>query len=516
MNRIFYCTLGLVSVQALAVSCTVKPGACDKPNIIYILMDDLGYGDLGCYGQSKIETPNIDRLAANGVLFTQHYTVAPVSAAARCGLMTGLHSGHMQIRGNDELRERGDIWSHEKMYENPYLEGQAPLKAGTVTLGTVMREAGYKTACIGKWGLGYPGSEGAPNSQGFDYFFGYNCQRQAHTYYPAFLWRNDERVYLDNQVIEPGTKLNAGADPLEVVSYAKFTQNTYSPDLMFDEVAGFIENNRKDPFFLMWTSPMPHVALQAPERLVRYYADKFGDEEPYLGDHGYYPVRYPHATYAAMITYIDEQIGMLEEKLKELGIHDNTLIIFTSDNGPAYTGGSDSFWFGSGGPFKGESGWGKRSLHEGGIRIPMIASWPAKIRGDGKAEHISCFADVLPTLCDISGTAFSGSTDGISFLPTLLGDNLSQRQHEYLYWEFPETGGWYAARWGDWKGIIRNVRKGNEAMELYDLGKDMREQNDVSAQYPEVVSRLKEFMSASHEASDHPNWNLPVIFSVAK
>ncbi len=511
-NSILYLSMGMASLQAGATSCTEKPAADERPNIIYILMDDFGYGDAECYGQIKTETPNIDRLAAQGMLFTQHYTIAPVSAAARCGLMTGLHSGHMQIRGNDEMRSRGNVWSHEAMLADPYLEGQAPLKAGTVTLGNVMQDGGYRTACVGKWGLGYPGSEGAPNLQGFDFFFGYNCQRQAHTYYPPFMWKNDERVYLDNpDIIQPGTKLDPDADPYDEASYARFTQNVYSPDVMFDEMIGFIEDNRDTPFFLMWTSPIPHVALQAPERLVKYYVEKFGDEEPYIGKGGYYPTRYPHATYAAMITYIDEQIGLLENKLKELGIYDNTIIMFTSDNGPTFNGGSDSPWFNSGGLFKSEYGWGKCSVHEGGIRIPMIASWPAKIKEGVKTDHISYFADVMPTICDIAGIDYPDRTDGISFLPTLLGKDGKQKKHEYLYWEYPETGGWKAVRWGKWKAIIRNIQKGNDTMELYDLSTDIQELDDIADLHPDVVAQIRQFMAESHEKPENPRFDMQSI-----
>lgn len=500
-------SLGLVSLPGAMIACDSAAATQNTPNIIYILMDDFGYGDAECYGQIKTETPNIDKLAENGMLFTQHYTVAPVSAAARCGLMTGLHSGHMQIRGNDEMGKRGNVWSHQAMFDDPGLEGQIPLKAGTVTLGTLMQEAGYKTGCVGKWGLGFPDSEGAPNKMGFDFFYGYNCQRQAHTYYPPFMWKNEERVYIDNpEIIQPGAKLAEGADPYDEASYARFTQNVYSPDLMFDEIIGFVEDNKSNPFFLMWTSPIPHVALQAPDRLVKYYVDKFGDEEPYLGQAGYYPCRYPHATYAAMITYVDEQVGLLVEKLKELGIYDNTVIMFTSDNGPTFNGGSDSPWFNSGGPFKSEYGWAKCSVHEGGVRIPFIVNWPAQIKKGVETDHISYFADVMPTLCEMAGYKTDYKSDGISFLPTLLGKN--QQRHEYIYWEYPETGGWKAIRWGEWKGIIRNIRKGNDTMELYNLTADIQEQNDVAEQHPDIIEKMREFMAESHEEPENPRFKM--------
>ncbi len=488
-------------------SCSQAPDR--QPNIIYILLDDFGYGDAACYGQLKIETPNIDRLAQNGILFTDHYAASPVSAPSRCGLMTGLHSGHMQIRGNDEMPERGDVQSHQAMLADPHLEGQRPLKKGTVTLGTQLQKAGYTTACIGKWGLGYPGSEGTPDKQGFDFFFGYNCQRQAHTYFPPFLWKNGDRVYLDNpDIIQPGTRLPKDADPYDEQSYARFTQNTYSPDLMFDEIVGFVEENQQRPFFLMWTTTIPHVALQAPDSIVKYYVGKFGDEEPYTGGANYYPCRYPRATYAAMISYLDSQIGQLVDKLKELNLYDNTLIIFTSDNGPTYNGGTDCPWFNSGGEFKSEKGWAKGSLHEGGIRIPMIAVWPGVIEPGTTTDHISYFPDVMPTLCQIAGIEPPTETDGISFLPTLQGKPKKQAEHPYLYWEFPESGGWKAVRWGNWKGIIRNIRKGNDRIELYDLENDLQELHDVAADHPEVIEQIRTFMAESHTDSEYPRFRM--------
>ena len=343
-----------LSVFALSAKSQVKES---RPNVIYIIMDDLGYGDIGCYGSEKIETPNIDRLYKDGISFTQHYTGSPVSAPARCVLMTGMHSGHAQIRANDEMAYRGAIMNYDSMYVHPGLEGQYPLKAHTMTLGRMMQQAGYVTGCFGKWGLGAPGTEGTPNKQGFDSFYGYNCQRQAHSYYPAFLYKNEDRVYLANKVLDPHTtKLDAGADPRDEAAYAKFSQKEYANDLIFDELISFVGQNRKKPFFLMWTTPLPHVSLQAPEKWVKYYVGKFGDEAPYIGKAGYMPCRYPHATYAAMISYFDEQIGKLIEKLKKERLYDNTVIMFTSDNGPTFNGGSDSPWFDSGGPFRSEYG----------------------------------------------------------------------------------------------------------------------------------------------------------------
>jgi len=467
-----------------------------KPNIIYILADDLGYGELGCYGQQKIETPNIDRLAQNGMRFTQHYSGMAVSAPSRCILLTGLHSGHAYIRGNDEMPERGDVWNHQAMLSDASLEGQRPLPAGTVTLPSLMKQAGYTTGCIGKWGLGFPGSEGTPNKMGFDFFYGYNCQRQAHTYFPPFLYRNEEREYLNNQLLPPGTKLDESIDPRDKAGYAKYSQKEYAPDLLFKEITSFVTTNKENPFFLMWTTPVPHVPLQAPEKWVNYYVDKFGDEEPYMGNSGYFPCRYPRATYAAMISHWDEQIGQLISQLKELGLYENTLIIFTSDNGPTFNGGADSPWFDSAQPFKSESGWGKTSLREGGIRVPMIASWPAQIKPNTTSSHISAFWDVLPTCCEIAGIP-TPRTDGISFLPALLREK--QKTHNYLYWEYPEGKGSIAIRMGKWKGFMNGIKEGNTRIELYDLENDPREQKDLASLYPDIVNSIRQIMEEAHK-----------------
>ena len=494
MTRNYICSITLVS--AVVVSCSEKQKLPKQPNIIYILADDLGYAELGCYGQQKIETPHIDRLAAQGMRFTHHYAGMAVSAPTRCITLTGLHSGHAYIRGNDELAERGDVWNHAAMLADPYLEGQCPLPAGTVTYPSLLQQAGYTTGCVGKWGLGYPGSEGAPNKMGFDFFYGYNCQRQAHTYYPPFLYRNENREYLPNELLPPGTRLDEGADPYDINSYAKYTQKVYSPDPMYDEILQFVERNKDRPFYLHWTTTLPHVALQAPERWVNYYVNKFGDEAPYTGA-GYFPCRYPHATYAAMISYLDEQVGGLVAKLKELGIYENTILIFTSDNGPASNAGADPAWFDSAQPFKGEQGWGKAYLHEGGIRVPMIVTWEGKIKPDTQSNHISASWDIMSTVCELAGVK-APPNDGISFVPALLGKK--QKAHEYLYWEFPEGPGAKALRMGKWKGLIQNIHKEGEAnMMLFDLEADPREQNNVASGYPAILQTMREKMAEAHE-----------------
>lgn len=487
-----------------------RPGAGVKnPNIIYILADDLGYGDLGCYGQTKIETPNIDRLAANGIKFTQHYAGAPVCAPSRCVLLTGKHMGHAVIRGNDEWGSRGNIWDYRAMLADSTLEGQSPMPESEITVAQLMKTAGYTNAIVGKWGLGAPQTNSTPLHKGFDFFYGYNCQRQAHTYYPVHLYKNNRRVYLQNDTVAPNTPLGKGADPYDVNSYRNYTSKNYVPDLMFQEITGFVKDNKEGPFFLFWATPIPHVPLQAPQRWVDYYVNKFGDEKPYTGNQGYFPHRYPHAGYAAMISYLDEQVGLLVQQLKDLGIYDNTLIIFTSDNGPTYNGGTDSPWFNSGGPFKSENGWGKGFTHEGGLRVPMIASWPEQIKKARTSDHISGFQDVLPTFCDLARIKTPTDADGISFLPELKGKK--QKEHEYLYWEFPQGSGQQAIRMGKWKGIRQNILKGNLTIELFNLETDLQELTDVSASHPEIVKQIEQNMVKEHVQAVNPKFRMETL-----
>jgi len=467
-----------------------------RPNIIYILADDLGYGDLGCYGQKLIETPNIDKLAASGMRFTQHYSGAPVCAPSRCVLLTGKHMGHSYIRGNDEWAERGKVWDYRAMIADSTLEGQRPLPENEILFPQLLKTAGYTNGMVGKWGLGAPHTNSTPIKKGFDFFYGYNCQRQAHTYYPVHLYKNDRRDYLSNDTVAPDTKLEKGADPFSLNSYLKYTLKEYAPDLMFKELTGFVKTNKDHPFFMYWATPIPHAPIQAPQRWVDYYVKRFGDEKPYLGDKGYFPHRYPHAGYAAMISYLDEQVGLLVQQLKDLGLYENTLIIFTSDNGPTYNGGTDSPWFKSAGPFKCEFGWGKGFTHEGGFRVPMIASWPGKIMSGSVSNHISAFWDVLPTICELTGIKIPDDADGISFLPELKGQK--QKTHKYLYWEFPETGGEQAVRMNKWKAIRQNIKKGNLQIQLFDLETDLQELTDVSSQYPDIVKQMERIMIKEH------------------
>lgn len=496
----------LLSVSLAGIPCLAK----EKPNIIYILADDLGYTEIGPYGQKLIETPNLDLLARNGMRFTQHYCGSPVSAPSRCVLLTGQHSGHAYIRGNHEWGERGEVWNFQKAEEDPSLEGQYPIADSLMTLAEYLKTAGYRTGIVGKWGLGAPYSEGIPNKQGFDFFYGYNCQRQAHTYYPGHLWRNGERVQLNNKLVVPGTRLAPGADTLDPASYSQFTQKDYSPALLVDEAEGFIEKNREAPFFLFFATTLPHLALQAPGEWIDKYVAKFGDEKPYLGKEGYFPTRYPHATYAAMVSYLDYQVGRLIEKLKATGEYDHTLIIFSSDNGYAYNAGCDPAWFSSSAPFITTYGWGKGFVHEGGIRVPMIASWPGKIKPGSESGLISCFYDVLPTLCQVAGIPIPDDTDGISFLPTLLGQK-KQPGHDYLYWDFPEYNGQQAVRMGPWKGLRLDMQKGNTTIQLFNLETDIGEQHDVAGEYPDVVKKISGIMEKEHRKSEFSRFYIKAI-----
>ena len=468
----------------------------NRPNIIYFLADDLGYGELGAFGQEIIETPHIDKLAKSGMIFSQHYSGSPVCAPSRSVLMTGQHSGHTHIRGNDEWKERGDVWNYEAVFKNPLLEGQRPLLDSIVTIAEILQSAGYKTGTVGKWGLGAPETEGIPNKQGFDFFYGYNCQRQAHTLYPMHLWKNKEKHLLENKMISPHSGLINGANPNDPSSYKDFTLNDYAPELMHREALQFIERNKKVPFFLFYASPLPHVPLQAPQRWVEYYQKIFGEEEPYTGK-SYFPNLTPRATYAAMISYLDEQVGDVVAKLQDLGIYKNTLIIFSSDNGPTYTGGADTPYFDSAKPFRSDKGWAKGYLHEGGIRVPMVASWQGNILPNSISDHLSGFYDVMPTICDILDLPTPDHTDGISFLPILL-NNEQKKKHEYLYWEFPGYNGQQAVRLGKWKGIRKNIFEGNLIVELYDLNNDIMEQNNIASQYPEVIKRIEKIMKLEH------------------
>ena len=509
----------IVVLSLIICSCNSKPeknsSTALKPNIIYILADDLGYAEVGAYGQEKIETPHIDALARSGMVFTQHYSGAPVCAPARASLLTGMHMGHAPIRGNHEWGSRGDVWDYVKMVKDSTLEGQAPIGKEVVLLPELLQKAGYTTGMFGKWGLGAPHTTSIPTQMGFDYFFGYNCQRIAHTYNPLHLYENERRYHLANDTVPPHTGLSDGANPYDEAAYAKFNQPFYAPEVSFEKMIHFVDGVQDAPFFLYWATPIPHAALQAPKRWVDYYVKKFGEEEPYLGKNGYFPVRYPHATYAAMISYLDENIGKLIDHLKTIGKYENTLIIFTSDNGPTYAGGADSSWFDSAKPFQSGHGRGKGYVYEGGIRVPMIASWADLIAPGGRTDHVSAFWDVLPTLCDVAEVGIPHKTDGISFINTLTQKG-TQEEHPYLYWEFPGYDGQVALRMGQWKVIWKDIKKGNTDIEVYDLNNDLSEQHDISHDHPELIEKFKAIVQKEHRTPQHERFIIPALEELTK
>ena len=440
--------------------CLGTSAFANKPNIVYILLDDAGYGDLSCYGQTKFTTPNIDRLAKEGMKFTQHYSGSTVCAPTRCCLMTGVHTGHSYVRGNREIQP----------------EGQAAMPADIVTIPRLLKAAGYKTGAFGKWGLGAPDSPSDP-AEHFDLFYGYNCQRQAHNYYPTHLWKNHEKLPLDGK--------------------------TYTATLIHKAALEFIRDNKDTPFFAFFPVTIPHAAMHAPESYVAPFRKRFPQFEEKIGKYSEGPkVKNPIAAFAGMMTLVDEQVGEVLDLLKELDIDDNTIVMFTSDNGPHKEGGHDPVFFDSNGPLKGF----KRDLYEGGIRAPLLARWPGKIPAGKISDHASAHWDMLPTFCELAGAEFDAdSVDGISMVQTLMGKPQNQQPHEYLYWEFYERGGRRAVRFGNWKAIQQDIHKNKNApFELYNLSIDLGEENDVADQHPELVKRAKAYFNDAHTPS--PFW----------
>ncbi|MGE9311573.1 arylsulfatase [Niabella sp. CJ426] len=506
LNKLFCFLLGLfLSIN----NSTAQKQVQRKPNIVYILADDLGYGDIGCYGQEKIETPHIDALARNGKKFTQHYAFA-VCAPSRYLLMTGINSGSAYIRGNHEWGERGPVWDFKAMEENPFLEGQFPIPDSTLTLAEVLKTAGYTTGMVGKWGLGSPFSTGHPNRQGFDYFYGYICQRQDHTYYNEHLWENENRVAIDNKIVDPDVRFPDSLDQLDPRNYEVYQQKYYAPDYLVKAALSFIDKNKSKPFFLYYPTPLPHVSLQAPQRLVNYYHQKFGDEKPFLGG-SYFPCRYPRATYAAMISLLDEQVGQIVAQLKKNGLYENTIIMFCSDNGPASNAGVDPVFFNSTGPFKGNAGWGKGYLREGGIRAPIIVQWPGKIKAGSSSSLVSATIDMMPTFCELLQVKIPAGVHGVSMLPEILGNEKQQKQHDYLYFEYPEYGGQQAVGMGHWKAVRMNLMKGNIVTELYDLSTDIKEQKNIAQQHPDIVSKMEAIMKKEHQTPEVSRFLIPVL-----
>lgn len=441
-----------------------------KPNIIYIIADDLGYGDLSCYGQEKFATPHIDSLAREGMRFTNHYAGTTVCAPSRSSLMTGLHTGHTPIRGNKEWQP----------------EGQWPIPDSAYTIAELLKSAGYITGGFGKWGLGFIDTEGAPQRQGFDLFFGYNCQRLAHNYYPEYLWRNTTKVMMEG---------NTGTAKV-----------TYAPEVIHREALNFIEAHKDTTFFLFYPAIIPHAELAAPEEYMNRFRGKYLPEKQFSGvDDGdnfrkgpYGSQAESHAAFVAMITMLDDMVGDVVRKVHDLGLDDNTIIVFTSDNGPHLEGGGDPDYFNSNGNFRGY----KRDLYEGGIRVPMIVRWPGHIAAGATTDHVSAFWDIMPTLADLVDVEPAGPTDGISLLPVLLGDQEAQQQHESLYWEFHEQGGRRAVRAGDWKLVQYDAWSNPPgAFQLYNLRKDEGELSDVAKEFPEKVEELKAMMDSQRTPS---------------
>ena len=455
---------GLMLCCAPLYACnTAKEEQPQKPNVIYILADDLGYGDIEPYGQKIIKTPHLTQMAHEGMLFTQHYAGSTVSAPSRGSLMTGMHTGHSQIRGNKEIAP----------------EGQQPMEANTFTIGKLMQESGYTTGIFGKWGLGYPSSPSVPSKMGFNEFYGYNCQRQAHSYYPDHLWKNDEVIVLEG---------NQNGE-----------RNTYSQELIHQEALQFIRNNKDKPFFAMLTYTLPHAELNLPHDSIYQIYENMFEETPYTG--GYHDSEKPRASFAAMVSLLDKYVGDVMQELKELGIDDNTIVIFTSDNGPHMEGGADPEFFNSNGPLRGV----KRDVYEGGIRVPMIVRYPNHVKAGTTTNHISAFWDIMPTLADITHSAIPTNevTDGISFLPTLL-DKGKQKEHEYLYWEFHEGGGRLALREGDWKmDVLNAISKDKEKIELYNLADDLGETNNLANANPEKTKQMYDKLKSIRTVSDN-------------
>ncbi len=464
-------------------------GSSDKPNIVYIFADDLGYAELGCYGQKKIRTPNIDRLAKEGIKFTRGYSGNAVCAPSRCTLMTGKHPGHAAVRNNSEVKP----------------EGQGPIPATEVTIAEVLKKQGYATGAFGKWGLGYPGSEGDPLNQGFDRFFGYNCQRHAHSYYPDYLWDDDERISLNNNPPVPGhANLPKGADPADPKSYDVFKGQDYAPDRINAQALKFIHDNKDRPFFLYYPTIIPHVALHVPDEELQPYLKLNWNDPPFTRGkgYGYTPHFTPRSAYAAMITRMDTYVGRVLDLLEELNLVENTIVVFTSDNGTTHLKAEvDYDFFESVKPLRGLKG----SLYEGGIRVPLVVRWPSKVKAGSTSDHLTGLEDWLPTLAEVAGVNAEDlkDVDGISLLKTLQGKPQSER--DFLYREFSGYGGFQAVWMGDWKGIRTGLNRKPKVqarqIELYNLRDDISESNDVAEKHPEIVSRIRKIMHREHVPS---------------
>ena len=438
----FFLTIFLITLSSFQIF--ANPNKKNKkPNVIYILCDDLGYGEVGYNGQQLIKTPELDDLANKGMKFTDHYCGNAVCAPSRASLLMGKHPGHAYIRSNSP----------------GYPDGQTPIPAESETLGKLMQRAGYKTACIGKWGLGSFNNSGNPNKQGFDLFYGYTDQRKAHNYYPKYLWLNGEKQMLDN---------NNGH------------QNEYSHDLFTEKALGYIKENKDHPFFLYLAYTIPHLQWQVPD--YEQYENKDWSKNMKIQ--------------AAMISRMSKDVGRLSNLLKRLKIDEKTLIIFSSDNG-AHGKGETLKLFKSSGNLKGK----KRDMYDGGVRSPTFAYWPGTIEEGEVSDHISAFWDVLPTLSELTGEPIIGKSDGISMMPTLFGNSNNQKQHTHLYWELYESKPNCAVRYGEWKAVVNDRRKGYN-IELYNIKEDEKEENNLANKHPEVLEKIRKLMISSHVKND--------------
>lgn len=484
-----------------------KPSA--KPNILFILCDDMGYGDLGCYGQKYIETPCIDRMAAEGMRFTQAYAGSPVSAPSRATLMTGQHTGHTHVRGNKEYW-RNSPTTRYGINDEYTVVGQEPYDPNHIILPEVMKKNGYTTAVFGKWAGGYEGSCSTPDKRGVDEFYGFICQYQAHLYYPNFLNRYS-RQEGDTAVTRDILEDNI-AYPMFGDDYKKRTQ--YAADLIHRKALEWLDRqDGKQPFYGFFTYTLPHAELAQPnDSILKAYKKKFFTDKTWGGqeDSRYNPAEHTHAEFAGMITRLDTYVGEILDRLKEKGLDENTIVIFSSDNGPHEEGGADPAFFGRDGRLRGL----KRQCYEGGIRIPFIVRCPGTVPAGTVNDHQLAFYDIMSTFCELMGDKsfpkkylnkrLAGDCfDGISFAPTLLGNDQAQKRHDFLYWEFHETNQ-IGVRMGDWKLVVRRGKP-----QLYDLSTDIHEDTDVSAAHPDIVEQMKAIIRQEHRESDSFKVTLP-------
>lgn len=488
----------LLMLACLATSAIAAAEPAPRLNVVFILADDLGWAELGCYGQKKIPTPHLDRLAAQGMRFTQHYSGAPVCAPSRCVLMTGKHLGHAEVRGNQQAKLRFPEFD----------EGQYPLSDGAVTFPQLLRRAGYATGAMGKWGLGPVGSTGDPNRKGFDLFFGYNCQAVAHSFYPPHLWRNAEQIVVNERPIKSTAKQPTGEVRLD-----DWIGRTYAPKLMVAEAEKFIADQAARPFFLYLPFTEPHVAMHPPRESVEKFPAEW-DREPYRGGNGYLPHPRPRAAYAAMISDLDGYVGRVLAALDRAGVAERTLVVFSSDNGATHegkgepqfhVGGADPKFFDSTADLRGYKG----SVYEGGLRVPMIARLPKRIPAGRVNDTPSYFADWFPTLCDATGIEKPANLDGESLWPVLLSERPSLGERKPMIWVFPEYGGQVALRMGDMKLIRRNLKtKQPGPWEVYDLTRDRGETTDLAESHGELIRQAEDILR--RETSDNQVFPLAI------